>query len=144
MSDPVKHPNPGDPIAVKPVKFIHRQNGPVPTYQADGAWGGANQYGLIRMSFYTEAPPIPNAVIQPVYADGRPKGDPQFIGGEDTEHFLVVRDFQCDVILTLAGAHAVHQMLGNFIQAVGQQMRDQVQAIQQQQEEAKIKPAPSK
>lgn len=135
MSETVKNPMPtasAAQIAVKPVKFIHRKDGHVPTYQADGAWGAANQFGLIRVSFYTESPPIPTSVIQPVHPDGRPKGEPQLIGADDPDHFLVVRDFQCDVVLTLASAAQISQMLANFVNLVQQQMKEQAESMLRQ------------
>jgi hypothetical protein len=134
MSEPANIPNPGDlksSAPIKPVKFVHNRNSNLPTYQADGAWGGANQYGMIRVSFYTESPPIPTAVIQPVHPDGRPNGDPSVEGLDDPKHFIVVRDFQCDVILTVSSAAQIAQMLANIVAAVQQQMKDQAQAVQQ-------------
>ena len=142
MSDTVNIRIPGAPggLGAKPVKFIHRTDGRVPTYQADGAWGGINQFGIIRLSCYTETPPIPTSVVQPVDSDGRAAGAPRFEGADDADHFLVVRDFQCDLILTLAGAAQLHHILGNCIQLVQEQVKEGMEQIQNRKEALQIIP----
>jgi hypothetical protein len=126
-------------VTVKPVKFIHRQGDQLPTFHADGAWGVANHHNLIRIGFYTENPSTPTAVIQPVNPDGLPKGEQKLEGENDAEHFIYVRDFQCNVVLPITGAIQVYQMLGNFIRVVQQQMVDQTKVMQSQIEAAQKK-----
>ena len=124
----------------KPVKLIHRESGNLPTFQADGGWGSVNNYSLIRIGFYAEHPQIPTAVIQHLNADGSPKGD-QIEVGMDDAHFVLVRDFQCNVILTLPSAIQINQMLGSFIVALQQQMKDQKAMMEQQLKNAAEKKA---
>jgi hypothetical protein len=132
---------PDAPVTVKPVKFIHRQRDQLPTFHADGAWGVVNHHNLIRIGFYTENPPIPTAVIQPVNPDGSPKGEQKLEGADGSEHFPYIRDFQCNIVLPITGAIQVYQMLGNFIRVVQQQMTEQTKAMQSQIEAAQKKAA---
>lgn len=135
MNEPRNKPIPSasdEPTSVKPVKFIQNQHTQTPTYHADGGWGVNNHHGLIRISFYTENPPIPTAIIQPVRSDGRPQGEAEMEGTTDSDHFVVQRDFQCNIVLPLSGAVQVHRMLGNFIQIVQQEMMDQLEETRSQ------------
>ena len=139
MPDQTKPANPSEsaaPMPLKPVKFIHRQGDHLPTYHADGAWGAVNHHGLIRISFYTENPPVPKSVIQQVNLNGNAKGEPKLEGVDDPEHFLYVRDFQCNVVVPLTSAVQIYQMLGNFIKIAQEQMREQLKAMQSQLKEA--------
>lgn len=117
------------PVPVKPVKFIHREGSQLPTYHADGAWGALNQHGLIRIGFYAENPPTPTTVIQDVNPDGSARGEQKQIGADDPEYFVLVRDFQCNVVLPLTGAIQVYQMLGSFIKISQEQMKERVEEI---------------
>jgi hypothetical protein len=104
--------------AAMPVKVTQKQGEHLPTYHADGGWGISNHHGMIRIAFYTENPPIPESIIQHVHPDGKPKGSPEIAGPDVSEYHIVVRDFQCNVILPLSAAVQVHGMLGNFIKVV--------------------------
>lgn len=121
--------NPGTPavpVPPKTVKFIHKQGDRLPTYHADGAWGVSNQHGNIRISFYTENIPVPTAAIHPVHPDGSPTGEQELEGIIDPKYFLMIRDFQCNVVLSITSAVQVHQMLGNFIRLTQENMAVQM------------------
>lgn len=139
QTKPASPSSPAEQVTVKPIKFIHRQGDQLLTFHADGAWGVANHHNLIRISFYTENPPTPTSVIQPVNPDGTANGDPKLEGADDPEHFPYVRDFQCNVVLPITGAIQVYQMLGNFIRVVQQQMLEQTKVMQSQIEAAQKK-----
>jgi hypothetical protein len=133
-------PNATDaPASAKPVKFIHRQPDHLPTFHAEGAWGLMNPQGFIRVGFYTENPTSPKVIIQPVNAEGLPTGPATEEGMEDNEYFVMIRDFQCNVVLSLSGAVQVYQMLGNFIRLGQQQMKEQITEMQSQLKEAEKK-----
>jgi hypothetical protein len=119
------------PVA-KPVKFVHRQLENLPTFFADGGWGVLNHYNLIRIGFYTENPPVATSVIQPVLPDGTANGDQIHADERDSEFFVINRDFQCQITLTVPSAIQVYQMLGSFIRLAQEQLRDQSMTMQQQ------------
>jgi hypothetical protein len=127
---------PAVPVPAKTVKFIHKQGDRLPTYHADGAWGVTNQHGNIRISFYTENIPVPTAAVNPVHPDGSPTGEQELEGVIDPKYFLMIRDFQCNVVLSITSAVQVHQMLGNFIRIAQENMAAQVKVMENQMKEA--------
>jgi hypothetical protein len=116
-------------LPLKPVRFVSRESEQVPTFSADGAWGAMNHFNMIRLSFYTENPPIPTAVVQPVDKEGNPEGDPQHHGIIDPNYWVIVRDFQCHISLNLSSAVQIYQMLGSFIKVTQEQMKEQTEAM---------------
>jgi hypothetical protein len=139
MPEQVKTPDPSNPFApmtVKPVKFIHRNEDRMPIYHADGGWGISSHNHLIRINFYTENPPCPTSVIQDVNPDGSAKGQQMEIGVDDPDYFLIVRDFQCSIVLTPQSAIQIHQMLGSFIKVVQEQLLENFKQAQAKQQEA--------
>jgi hypothetical protein len=144
MPDETKAANPSasaEQFNVKPVKFIHRRGDLVPTYFADGGWGTLNYYSLIRVSLFTENPQMATAAIQPVNPDGSAKGEQIHEGVNDDKYYIINRDFQCNITLTVPAAIQVYQMLGNFIKLAQVQMKDQSIAMQNQMREAAEKKA---
>jgi hypothetical protein len=110
------------PLQLKPVKFIHEKGAQYRVYHADGAWGVINNFGNVQIDFCVERPPMPSAVIHPVKQDGNYTGEQTMEGIEDKNHFVVVRDFQCGVVLSFAAAVQVHSVLEVFIKSSKQQM----------------------
>lgn len=132
MAEPHKPIESAVPAKVLPVKFVHRNEDRVSTFHAEGAWVVANPQGFIRLGFYTENPPIPSAVIQPVAQDGTPNGEPRIEGGDDPNHFVLMRDFQCNVVTSLSAAIQIHAALGNFIKIAQEQLKQQIDDMQAQ------------
>ena len=106
-------PTPQGPL---PVKFIHEKCPQYRTYHVDGAWGAITGLSNIQLELYSEHPPLPKAVIHPVKPDGTYTGEQSIEGIDDPDHFVVVRDFQLGVVLSLQSAKLVHEILGNFIE----------------------------
>ena len=106
----------------KPVKFVHEKDPQYRTYHADGAWGTINSFGNLQIEFCVERPPTPNAVIQPVKPDGNFTGEQTLEGLDDPDNFVVVRDFQCGIVLSIAAAVQVQSVLDSFIKTSKQQM----------------------
>jgi len=109
----------------KPIKYLLQGSDNAPTFPADGAWGSLNHLHVIRIGFYTDNPATPPEVVQDVDPVGNPKGDLQFKGLDNSDYYLISRQFHCNVTLSLISAIQVHQMLGNFIRTAQQQMKDQ-------------------
>jgi hypothetical protein len=122
---------PAAPIAVKPVKVIHEKGSQFRTFHADGAWGIVNSFGNLQVDFCVERPPTPTAVLQPI-KDGNFTGEQIMQGVDDPDYFLIVRDFQCGVILSYAAAVQVHTLLENYIKSVKQQMDSTLAQVKQQ------------
>jgi hypothetical protein len=125
MPDQIKPENPAPqapPIAAKPVKFIHEKSPQYRVYHADGGWGVINTYGNVQIDFCVERPPTPSHVVQPVDTLGNPQGEYTMFGLDDKNHFLVVRDFQCGVVLSFSAALQTHALLGNYINTAKQNM----------------------
>jgi hypothetical protein len=106
-----------------PVKFIHEKGPQYRIYHADAAWGTANGQSNIQLEFYLEHPPIPTVVIQPVKPDGTFTGEQKLEPIQDAEHFVVIRDFQVGIVLSLQSALQVQAVLGSFIELVKEQQR---------------------
>jgi hypothetical protein len=113
-------PPPQGPL---PVKFIHEKGPQYRTCHADAAWGTTNGQSNIQLEFYLERAPIPTVVIQPVNPDGTYTGEQKLEPIQDTEHFVVIRDFQVGVVLSLQSALQVQAVLGNFIELAKEQQR---------------------
>jgi hypothetical protein len=125
MPDHVKPQNPSTPtgpVAPKPVKFIHEKGPQYRIYHADAGWGVINQFGNVQIDFCVEHPPTPSHVVQPIDAKGVPQGEYTMFGLDDKDHFLIVRDFQCGVVLSFAAAVQVHTILGHYINTAKQNM----------------------
>jgi len=71
---------------------------------ADGAFGGINPQGLIRMALYNERTPIPQTTVQPVTPEGR-LGDELIDRRTAREGF--VREVEVDVLLNINTAKSL-------------------------------------
>lgn len=118
----------GQKQLVRPVKFVHQKAASFRTYHADGTWGVISAMGNFHMQFYVECPKSADAVINPVKADGSFTGESQMIGaGEnDPDYYIVTRDFQCNVVLSVLGAVNLREQLDVFIRS-----RQSIQSLQQ-------------
>lgn len=80
---------------------------------ADGMIGGPTPQGNLHIAFYSERPPIPKRMVQPVSATG-------VLGNPIPEKTVVrdctaVRELDVDVIMTFQVAEQFHQWLGQRI-----------------------------
>jgi hypothetical protein len=120
MNGGEKPSSPGEVVPqpkVRPVKFTHEKGTQFRTYHADGMWGVVNAQGNLNMHFYVEFPRLADAAISPVNPDGSFTGELKLLGaGEsDPTYYLVTRDFQCNVVLSLASAISTRDQLNFFI-----------------------------
>ena len=113
-------PPPQEPL---PVKFIHEKGPQYRTYHADAAWAAVNGQANIQLEFYLEHPPFPTVVVQPVNTDATYTGEMKIEGLEDKEHFVVIRDFQVGVVLSLQSAIQLQTVLGKFIDMAKEQQQ---------------------
>jgi hypothetical protein len=107
--------NPTSPSAPKPLKFLHEKGPLFRTFHADGVWGLTSPTGNIQLDFYLEREPSPTAVHIPVNPDGSFKGNQIIEVNVDSEYFVLVRDFQAGVVLSLDAAMQVREVLNNYI-----------------------------
>ena len=115
------HPLQGLPI--KPVKFVHEKCALFRTVHADGVWGMTNNQGNIQLNYYIDHEPLPDASIWPVTPNGFPTGEMQTVGKLDENYYLVSREFQIGVVLSLQAAKQVYAVLGNFIKVGEESVR---------------------
>ena len=109
---------------VLPVRYIHKESNSFRTVPADGVWGVLNGHGIIQIIFLTEHPPIPDSVTLPVNADGTFSGQmTEDYEEKDEKNYIVIREFQVGVTLSLNVAKQAHTVLGNFIAAAEDQLR---------------------
>ncbi|MGO8698330.1 MAG: hypothetical protein ACLQVY_11505 [Limisphaerales bacterium] len=112
-----------------PVKFVHEEGAAFRTLPADGVWGMLNNQGNIQLNFFTEHAPIPHAVIFPVSEGGSFSGPPsEQYKDNDPAHYIVIREFQVGVTMSLHAAKHTHMVLGNFIAMAEDQLRSAAQS----------------
>jgi len=121
---------PAAPVPMKPVKVINEKGAQYRIFHADGAWGVINSHGNLLVDFCVEHPPTPSAVIQPV-KDGNFTGEQIMEGIDDPDYFVIIRDFQCGVILTYVSAVQLYGLLDTYIKATKQQMDDRIATLKQ-------------
>jgi hypothetical protein len=119
-------PAPSVGALAAPLKIIHAGLDRAQTYHVDGGWAVINNQGNVKLSLFTENPPVPPIVVQSMNPDGSASGAPKYEGIEPN---VVARDIQCNIILPLTGARQLHQLLGSCIQAIQQQMGEQVKTV---------------
>jgi hypothetical protein len=74
-----------------------------------------NNSGNIQLNYYVDHEPLPEASIWPVNEHGFPTGEMKTVENLDSNYYIVARDFQVGVVLSLPAARQVHAVLGNFI-----------------------------
>lgn len=114
----------------RPAKFVLRESEKFHIVHADGVWGMLNSHGTIQINFFVEHPPVPNSVTFPLRPDGL-----GFTGqmleeykDQDENNFVMFRDFQVGVALSLDAAKYAHTVLGNFIALAEDQLKMAEQA----------------
>ena len=125
MQDQTKTANPGEPTLpdrAKDVKFINEKPAYYRIFHSDGTWGTINAHGNVLVDFFVERPPTPSAVIQPVLPDGNFTGEQKMQGLEDPDHFIVVREFQCGIVMSLNAAIQLNSVLESYIKTTKQQL----------------------
>lgn len=99
------------------VKFSHKRSGLFRVVHADGAWGGANQAGIIHLTFYSEHPAIPTSVTYPVDQNGMmvdtPKSENE-VGWD--------REMEVSIAMTIPAAYQLRATIDNFIQIAVDQL----------------------
>lgn len=124
MTEPDQTRAGAQPSQVKPVRFIHTEGKSFHVVHADGVWGMSNGQGNIQLNFLIEHPPIPQSVVYQLNPEGAFSGQITEQYNEiDEKHFLVIREFQVGIVLSLAAAKQAHIVLGNFIALVEDQIR---------------------
>jgi hypothetical protein len=121
----VSLPPPGglaDPTKVKSVKFFHEKTPDYRIIHVDGAWGSISSIGNAQLDLYVESAVTPNAVLQPLGADGNLTGEQIPLGRVEPETILVIRNIQCSVVLSLAAAMQVHAVLDSYISSSKKQL----------------------
>jgi hypothetical protein len=98
-----------------PVKFIHEKIGGFQIFHADGAWGMVNNQVNAQLNFYIEHEPFPETLIMQVDKNGVFTGEAELLPKSDGKHFVIKRDFQVGVVLSLTAARQVRGLLDNFI-----------------------------
>jgi hypothetical protein len=106
-----------------PVKFVHREGKAFHAVPADGVWGLLNAQGAIQMNFFTEHPLIPDSVTFPINSDGSFGVATEEYKEKDEKNFVVIREFQVNVTVSLASAKQIHNIIGNFIALAEDQIR---------------------
>jgi hypothetical protein len=120
-------------FAPKPVKFVHQKCAQYRIFHADGGWGVINGFGNVQIDFCVEHPSMPTAVIHPVKPDGNYTGEQVMKGLDDQDHYVVIREFQFGVVLSLAAAMQIHSVLDSFIKTSKQQVDSAIAQIKKSQ-----------
>jgi len=118
--------SPAPAMKFQPVKFVHEKCPQFRTYHADGTWGTVSGESNIHLNFYTEYPKMVTGVIHQVNPDnGNYVGEGKLQGFPDPDYHVVIRDFQCDIVLSIASAERVQTLLNSFIPIAKKQLADQ-------------------
>src|ERR1700722_8753066 len=111
------NPTAAPPAAIKPVKVIHKRIDQYRNIPMDGVWGMINANGAIQLELYLEKPPVPSTLVYPVVSSPEgPRIDATFKEAyaenekRDT-HFIVIREFQAGVVMSLSAAIQLHHVL---------------------------------
>jgi hypothetical protein len=122
---PAASASPQPAVTFQPVKFVHEKGSQFRTYHAAGVWGVVNAESEIHLNFYTEYPRLATGIINEVNpADGTYTGKFQMEGVTDPNYYVVVRDFQCGVVMSMESATRVRAVLDSFINAAQKMLAD--------------------
>jgi len=117
--------SPQPAVKYQPVKFVHEKGSRFRTYHAAGVWGVVNAESEIHLSFFTEYPRLATGVIHQVNpADGTYTGESQMEGATDPNYYVVVRDFQCSIVMSVESAIRVRGVLDAFIKLAEKSLAD--------------------
>jgi hypothetical protein len=100
------------------VTFHHKKSGFFRVVHADGAWGSANQTGVINLALYSEHPSMPTSVTYPLDKDGNVINNPSHVGDEGFQ-----REVEVSIALTVPAAMQVRATLDVFINQAVENMR---------------------
>jgi hypothetical protein len=106
-----------------PLKFVHKKDSSFRTFHADGAWGVQGTGGNILLNFFVEHEPMADVAIYPVDEAGSVSGEGQLLWEKDDKHFVIIRDLQACIVLSIDAATNLHTMLGNFIKLTEQRTK---------------------
>ena len=124
-NSPASSASPQPAFKFQPVKFVHEKGSQFRTYHAAGVWGVANAESEIHLNFYTEYPRLATGVINEVNpADGTYTGEFQMEGVTDPNYYVVVRDFQCGIVMSIESAIRVRAVLDGFIKTAQKMLAD--------------------
>ena len=117
--------SPQPAVKFQPVRFVHEKGSQFRTYHAAGVWGVVNAESEIHLNFFTEYPRLATGAIHQVNpTDGSYTGDFQTEGITDPNYYVVVRDFQCGIVMSVESAIRVRGVLDGFIKMAQQFLAD--------------------
>jgi len=109
-----------------PVKFVHEKGPQFRTYHVDGQWGVIDSQNQIHLNFFTEFPKFATGVVHQVnQVDGNYTGEFNMQGIPDPDYNVIIRDFQCGIVLSVATAERFRGLLDTYIQMVNKNIADQ-------------------
>jgi hypothetical protein len=80
---------------------------------ANGAWFGADPQGNFHLTFYSERTPLPTKIIVKLNENGQFMEE-DFSKRESRDG--IVREMEVDIVMSIAAAQGVHQLLGQNLQ----------------------------
>jgi hypothetical protein len=105
-----------------PVKFIHEKNPQFRTYHADGVWPMVSGCAEVNINFYAESPRIASGSTHEVDPKtGLYTGKFELQWGSDPQYHIVMRDFQCCLVLPIIVAERLLGLLPNIIESAKKQ-----------------------
>jgi hypothetical protein len=108
------------------VKFIFEKSPFYRTIHADGAWGRLDPLANIHMTFFNEKPQMPVSGVMQNTPEGQWTIDNSKLQfGHDAP---LVREVDVDIILNVAGAVMVRDVLNNFIKTAMDHMQNAAKA----------------
>jgi hypothetical protein len=123
---------PQPPVKFQPVKFVHERSPQFTTYHADGGWGVVSGDGDIHLNFFSEYPKLATGVIHQVYPEsGVYTGEYKMQGFPDPDYHVVMREFQCSVVLSVETAERLRGLIDSFIKIAKKQLDDQKARMEQ-------------
>lgn len=120
MSEPQTIPSTETTPRAKPFKLVHNKSPQFQTYHADGSWSIHGSNNNLDLFFFVEHPKLAESVICQVTPDGKAfTGQNEVVGsGEnDPDHFVITREMQCSVVLSLDVARLVRDQIDYFIKS---------------------------
>ncbi len=94
------------------IRYIYKQDDPLPLRYAHGVWGGINSQGEIELNFYTESDALPDYSERQVDPDGN-------MGPEKAPHEErqknIIRHIHTKLVLNYHTARAVQEWLDNHL-----------------------------
>ena len=94
------------------IRYLYKQDDPMPLRYAHGVWGGINSQGEIEMNFYTESDALPAYSERIIESDGSmgPEKAPH-----DERQKNIIRHIHTKLVLNYHTARAVQDWLDNHL-----------------------------